>query len=162
VIVGCTGHRPDKLGGYSLEATRKLVGIAEDLLVGLMPTEGGKAISGMALGWDQAFAYTAVELGYYTIAAVPFVGQERRWPKDSRDAYQRLLDRVDEVVIVSPGEYAGWKFQRRNEWIVDRSDKIAAMWDGTSGGTANCLMYAASKGLTVDNGSVVNLYQEWL
>jgi uncharacterized phage-like protein YoqJ len=32
--------------------------------------------------------------------------------------------------------------QIRNEWMVDRADQVIAIWDGTSGGTANCVEYA--------------------
>lgn len=35
--------------------------------------------------------------------------------------------------------------QIRNQWMVDRADQVIGIWDGTSGGTANCLEYATSK-----------------
>ena len=42
------------------------------------------------------------------------------------------------------GGYAGYKLQKRNEWMVDHCDILIAVWDGTSGGTANCVNYAQS------------------
>lgn len=36
--------------------------------------------------------------------------------------------------------------QSRNEWMVNRSNIVIALWDGSEkGGTYNCLKYAKSK-----------------
>jgi uncharacterized phage-like protein YoqJ len=32
--------------------------------------------------------------------------------------------------------------QLRNEFMVNNSDIVIAVWDGTNGGTANCVKYA--------------------
>ena len=29
-----------------------------------------------------------------------------------------------------------------NEWMIDNSAVVISVWDGTSGGTANCVKYA--------------------
>lgn len=49
-----------------------------------------------------------------------------RWPKFTGD-YKRL-------------------FQQRNQWMVDRADAVLAVWDGSPGGTANCVNYARKVG----------------
>jgi uncharacterized phage-like protein YoqJ len=36
--------------------------------------------------------------------------------------------------------------QKRNEYMVDKCDKLLAVWNGTTGGTHNCIKYAKSKG----------------
>lgn len=41
--------------------------------------------------------------------------------------------------------------QIRNEWIVDRADRIIALWDGSFGGTHNCITYANKRKVPVDN-----------
>jgi len=33
----------------------------------------------------------------------------------------------------------------RNIWMVDNCDFLISVWDGTSGGTKNCVDYAISK-----------------
>lgn len=153
MIVAGTGHRPDKLGGYSDEAHEKLVAIAAKWLTENQPT---KVISGMALGWDIALADAAVRTGIPLHAAIPFEGQESRWPQASRDRFNHLRSRATEETIVSDGAYAPWKMQVRNVWMVDNCDTVLAMWDGSSGGTGNCVAYAnkVSKPL-------VNLYGEY-
>jgi len=53
---------------------------------------------------------------------------------------------ADGVVVVSEGGYSARNMQRRNEWMVDHSDKVLAVWDGSNGGTGNCVAYARSIG----------------
>jgi uncharacterized phage-like protein YoqJ len=154
MILAATGHRPDKLGGYSPEIHRRLVHFARSYL---QTAEGAQsAISGMALGWDMAWATAALDLGIALIAAVPFDGQERRWPAEAQRMHAQLLRRATRVCIVSPGPYAGWKFERRNEWMVDRADRLVALWSGAPGGTARCVAYASRSGKPVEN-----LWSRW-
>lgn len=144
-----TGHRPDKLGGYyDLTAAERLARIAGEFLAACQPD---RVISGMAQGWDTAVATAAVRLGLPFTAAVPFVGQELMWPLTARKRYANLLECADEVVIVSPGAFSNAKMQTRNEWMVNRADLVVAMWDGSRGGTANCLDYAGARGVPVVN-----------
>ena len=51
MIICGTGHRPNKLGGYTQAAQLKLYNVAVEVLEELKPTT---VISGMAIGWDQA------------------------------------------------------------------------------------------------------------
>ena len=140
MIVCGTGHRPDKLGGYSDEVLERAIAVAEESIVGY-----DTVISGMALGWDTALAIAAVNKGIPFIAAVPFLGYEARWSADSQNIFNNLLDLASKVVIVCDGDYGVWKLQKRNEWMVDNSDVVLALWDGSSGGTSNCIRYATKK-----------------
>lgn len=148
VVVGVTGHRPDKLGGYSDSARIKLEKLAKGVLTELKPT---KVITGMALGWDQAIATACVELNIPFIAAIPFRGQETKWPVESQERYHKLLSHAAEVVIVCEGSYAAYKMQLRNQWIVDRCELLVALWDGSGSGTKNCIDYAVAKGKPIRN-----------
>lgn len=161
-IIGATGHRPDKLGGFSDATFDALVTVAGDFLTGLPEaweaTQGVKGISGMALGWDQAFAQACVNCGIPFVAALPCDGQPALWPKAAKLRWYRLLEQAAEVVTVSPGPYAPGKMMARNKWMADRSDKMAVLWNGDrTGGTANCVQYAQSK-----NIPIVNLYTAYL
>ena len=78
--IAVTGHRHDKLGGYSPTAFRTLQVLAEQELIKLAPTT---VLTGMALGWDQAVAAACVKLGLPFVACVPFAGQDRIWPAQS-------------------------------------------------------------------------------
>lgn len=135
-IVAFTGHRPQKLGGdiqfwvrYHLKQELKKLN-----------PEG--CISGMALGVDQWAAEICNNLGIPWVAAIPFAGQESRWPEASQQAYRKLLATAFGTCIVSPGGYSPQKMQIRNEWMVDRADVVLAVFNGSPGGTYNCLQYA--------------------
>ena len=154
MIVAGTGHRPNKLGGCNNESYLKLVAIAEEWIRKNKPT---KVISGMAQGWDQALAQAAVNCGVPFIAAVPFKGQESRWTAKGQKYYTVLLSKAESIEYVCDEGYAPYKMQVRNEWMVDNCDLVLAMWDGTKGGTHNCIKYAYSQ-----DKEWTNLYGKWL
>lgn len=140
VIVAATGHRPDKLGGYDAGTEKRLVETAVFALTELKPD---LVWSGMALGWDLAIAQACVDLDIPFVAAVPFNGQEWKWPPSSQRKYRSLRAEAQRVVIVSEGGYEPWKMQVRNRRMVDECTHVAALWNGTRGGTYNCLEYAS-------------------
>lgn len=148
LIVCGTGHRPDKLGGYGEKVTGNLVRTAYEWLMNNKPD---MVITGMALGWDQALGWAAYDAKIPFIAAVPFAGQEKAWPAVSQEWYRDLLALAEEVTIVSDGGYAPWKMQERNKWMVDNSTLVLALWNGTPGGTANCIRYAEKVGKPIKN-----------
>lgn len=153
MIYAGTGHRPDKLGGYIPEARQRLI----DTALASLDEECTQVITGMALGWDMALAHAARMKGIPYIAAVPFKGQERIWLKVSQDDYHNLLKAAADVVYVCEEGYAPWKMQVRNEWMVNHCDKVLALWNGTSGGTGNCIKYAEKVGKPIKN--VWNLFE---
>jgi uncharacterized phage-like protein YoqJ len=148
--IAVTGHRPNKLGGeYNLEGpySNYIRNEIETLLANWWVANKGNVtgISGMALGVDQLFAKICIEVGIPFIAAVPCQGQESPWPEVSRIRYHRLLERASQVYHVSTSTYSKDCMQKRNEWMVDQCDVLIAVWNGTPGGTKNCLDYAIRK-----------------
>lgn len=149
MIIAASGHRPDKLGGYDLKTRRALGALAVEYLSRSRPEQ---VISGMALGWDMAVAAAAHMMGIPFIAAVPFEGQHSLWPDEAEKRYFRLLDLAHRVEIISGIHVSVPKaMQLRNEWMVDRADRIMALWDGSFGGTHNCITYAHKRKVPVDN-----------
>lgn len=155
MIIAGTGHRPNKLGGYGKEVTDRLAWIVEQHLRSL-PKKPEKIISGLALGFDQALAVSAIRFQIPVIAALPFKSQDIKWPEHAKDKYRQIIGLCDEVVIVSPGWYSARKMQIRNEWMVDRATDILALFSGEPGGTANCIAYANQK-----ERPIVNLWDQW-
>jgi uncharacterized phage-like protein YoqJ len=82
------------------------------------------------------------------------VGQECQWPKQSQIQYNQILLKASNVIVVSDGGYDNWKMQVRNEYLVDHCDVLVALWDGSSGGTGNCISYAYKK-----NKKIINLWE---
>lgn len=155
IKIAITGHRPNKLGNdYDLTspliATIKikimqyLKGLTlHNELHGVIldPTY----ITGMALGIDTLFALIAIELNRPFIAAIPCWGQDNKWPNRSRSRYAQILNNPLCVQkFIHDGYYTSTCMQERNIWMVDNCDLLIAVWDGTEGGTANCVKYAQS------------------
>lgn len=154
MILAVTGHRPNKLGGYRDDAYSRMLWVAEDVIKRIRPSF---VITGMALGWDQACAVAARDLGIPFVAAIPFNGQEAKWPEESRLRYYNLMLSASDIVVVSTGGYSAAKMQMRNEWMVEHCDRVLALWDGSRGGTANCVAYARKAGKPVEN-----CWDDWL
>jgi uncharacterized phage-like protein YoqJ len=148
-----TGHRPEKLGGYSDEARHRLEQFAVTYLRYYAPD---LFISGMAQGWDQACAYACTVLSIPWTAAIPFAGQESMWPDAAQKRYTRLLEGAERIECVSTGGFSKRARQVRNEWMVDNATDVLASWDGSPGGTGNCIRYAIHQ-----NKRGVNLWPQW-
>lgn len=152
MIIGITGHRLGKyLGGYTFpnkvtDKVTKLLRRTFNELSESILEPNLTIITGMAIGTDMIAAQLAVDMELPFIAAVPFIGQEKVWPEEHQKQYKSLLKKAKEVKIVSEGGFAGWKLQKRNEWIVDNCDVLVAVWHHTqpASGTYNCLKYARS------------------
>lgn len=145
--IAITGHRPNKLGNdYELKSPL-IQWIKMEILKILDREKPDELITGMALGIDTLFALIGIERGLKITAAIPCDNQERMWPVGSKQMYYMILNNpLVTKVVVSPGPYAVWKMQKRNEWMVDNCNKLIEVWDGTTGGTANCIKYAEEVG----------------
>lgn len=148
MILAVTGHRPDKLGGYDVDTRLRVRKLA---LAALDELDPSLVITGMAQGWDTAIAAAAITLDIPFVAAIPFAGQEAVWPEGDQDLYRRLLAQASVVEYVCDPGYAAWKMLRRNAWMVDHAEHLLALWNGTEGGTANCVEYATRRRVPITN-----------
>lgn len=144
-----TGHRPDKLYGYKL-LDPKYVKLKERFKELLIQNNCTEAITGMALGADMVFALAVLELNKqgYNIklhCAIPCRNHSCKWTKAYQDLYNYILNKADIVKLVTDEDYKPWLMQKRNEYMVDLTDKVIAVWDGSKGGTYNCVKYAEKK-----------------
>lgn len=154
LIWAATGHRPDKLKGYDDGTLERYTALACRFFMWVQPA---KVISGMALGWDTAVALAAIRCNIPLIAAIPFEGQELRWPLHMQARYRTIRNWSTDIAIVSPGGFSVRSMQARNEWMVDRCDWLAAMWDGSHGGTFNCIEYATRRN---PSRPIINLWDK--
>jgi uncharacterized phage-like protein YoqJ len=104
-------------------------------------------LSGGAQGVDLDFAeavlsfracYPHVRLEL----AIPCPNQESKWRREEKIRYKKILSVADRVVYVSP-HYTPYCMQKRNMYMVDRSDLVLVFWNGCAGGgTYNTMTYA--------------------
>ena len=111
----------------------------------------------MALGVDTVFALAVLELkgeGYdiKLRCAIPCLNHSDNWFNQAdKDRYNRILQSADYVDIVTNQPYKPYLMQVRNEYMVNKSDLVLSVWDGSKGGTANCINYAKSKNKAIYN-----------
>lgn len=151
--VAVTGHRPDKLGGYTSQVEYLLNKFAWEQLVRLKPD---KVITGMALGWDQAIGWAAYRCKIPFIACVPFPDQHKVWRPQQQVMYHTLLRYAEQIIVVCPNPYSPRKMHKRNVAMVELCDNVLALWDGSMGGTHDCLEWCK----TVDK-PYENVWDEW-
>lgn len=149
MVICVTGHRPNKLYGYDLSDPRWQE-LKQTFKTILQENHCTEAISGMALGVDTVFALAVLELKREGMdvklrCAVPCKNYSCKWPREDIDRYQGILQKSDTLNMVSNEEYKPYLMQVRNRYMVDHSDKVIAVWDGSKSGTANCVEYAEKK-----------------
>ena len=151
-----TGHRPEKLPWGSNEGDPRCVALKErlrDMLEEAYQAGYRHFISGMARGTDLYFCEAALALrderpGITVEAAIPCEEQAARWPEEERQRYFNLIGRCDLETMVQH-HYDRGCMLRRNRYMVDRSSRLIAVYDGMLGGTMYTLTYAMKQGLEV-------------
>lgn len=143
-----TGHRPEKLNRSEAEIKKAMeAAILQAINDGFVTF-----ITGMARGVDIWAGGIVLQLrkqnpSLHLIAASPYEGFESRWSTDWQRRYNSILEQADLVRFVCKG-YSKACFQIRNEWMVDRSARVIAVYNGEPGGTRNTIEYALKLGIT--------------
>lgn len=140
-----TGHRPEKLSWTEKEV---IAWLEEEILKAI--DDGFVTfISGMARGVDIWAAEIVLHLRdegrpIHLICASPFEGFEKSWSDDWKRRYIEVMRKTDIVKFVCKG-YSRACFQIRNEWMVDHSARVIAVYNGKPGGTRNTITYAKAR-----------------
>lgn len=144
-----TGHRPEKLPWGEQESHPHCRALRENLdaLLEQLYRRGFRHfICGMARGADFYFAEGVLALrGRHpevTLeAALPCLGQANKWNEGDRLRWHRLVEACDTTTLVQE-HYDRYCMLRRDRYMVDHSQAIVAIFNGTRGGTQYTLNYA--------------------
>lgn len=161
-----TGHRPSNLPkeygyDYSNESWTIIINDVKSLIKEL---KINKAITGMALGFDTAFAIAVLQLqneGYQIElhAAIPCRNQEAKWTDEAKHLYKAILKRCASSTILAE-QYTPQAMWYRNQYMVDNSDIVIAMYDkafdipNTASGTKLTIEFAKQL-----NKQVINIFK---
>ena len=165
-----TGHRPEKLYGYDIYSPEyiKLAKIIKNYIIKeLIPAGYDTFVVGGALGFDTVAFFIINKLknrhpNLRIILAVPFKNQPIKWNNEDRNRYNEMLKladavvQVDEVLLIKKygekyvlskefqqlGQFSKSKLFDRNNYMVNISDFIIGVWDGSKSGTGQCIQYA--------------------
>lgn len=140
-----TGYRPEKL-------TQPESVIIQGLETAIRQAiYDGKSvfISGMARGVDIWAAEIMLHLReegqkIKLICASPYKGFERGWSSEWQQRYNTVLE-ADYLVRFIPPGYSRSCFRIRNEWMVDHSSLVIAVFNGQPSGTKNTIDFANRK-----------------
>jgi uncharacterized phage-like protein YoqJ len=145
-----TGHRPEKLTRFEWLIKRDLEkqirqAIADGLDV---------FITGMARGVDIWAAEIVLKLRrkgapIKLICACPYEGFEERWESSWQNRYREILNEADLVRYICP-DYSTDCFQIRNEWMVNHSARVIAVFNNKPSGTMNTIEYAIRQNVPIE------------
>lgn len=144
-----SGHRPEKLNEPESDVKQWLSEQIDNAIKAGYTT----FISGCAMGVDIwagqiVLQKKALNSALRLIAATPWPGFSNKWSIDWQVQYSELLKNADLIVPVS-NHYSKDVFQKRNEWMVNHSNRVIAYFNGAPGGTKNTIDYATDKGIEV-------------
>ena len=128
----------------------ELKGRLEELIKNLIEKESvTHLISGVALGVDTYAANIVLNLkaqypGITLKCAIPCETQAVKWTERDRDIYYDLLAKCDKETLLQQN-YTSDCMQKRNEYMVNNSDYVIAVWNGKPSGTRNTVEYAKKK-----------------
>lgn len=151
-----TGHRPNSLPfGYneSEESCVKLKAILTDTIEKQFRNGVAHFISGMAMGIDIFAAEAVLKLKekYPQITlecAIPCETQAAKWSENWRERYYDIIARSDKETMLQT-HYTTDCMMKRNRYMVDNSEAVIAVWNGSKSGSGNTVRYAMSSGKKV-------------
>ena len=148
ILVG-TGHRPNRLGGYSYSTQDKLARLATTAVQQLQPSYG---YCGGALGWDMAWGEALMDAGIPYCMALPWPDMGLRWSFNQRLTFRLLKEKADRVHYLSDRYYKG-VYIVRDKYMVDNAQGVVALLDptATTSGTYQTVQYAESLHLPIMN-----------
>lgn len=153
-VCSFTGHRPQNLPFGFNEGDKRCIFLKKILQkkIEMMITKYGVKhfISGMAIGVDMYAAEIVLSLKkkYPDITlecAVPCENQSSKWSEALKKRYDGIIGQCDKKTVLQK-YYTKDCMQKRNKYMVDNSDFVIAVWDGTPSGTGKTVQYAKTLG----------------
>lgn len=144
-----SGHRPEKLNLPEAKLRELLRHEIETAISDGYDT----FISGMARGIDvyaaeEVIAAKQAHPHLRLICAFPYSGSCGGFSRVWRMRCESISLHADLRVDICP-EYRPDCYHKRNRWMVDRSSRLIAVFNGTAGGTRSTVLYAAAHDVDV-------------
>lgn len=155
-----TGHRPSKLS-YLRNADHPDYCRLSDMLRATCLELYGEGftrfLSGMALGVDMLAAEVVLKMRkehpeVSLTCVLPCRDQANRWQEADRLRYQDILRQADEVVCLQES-YSRFAMLARDRYLVQHSDCLLAVFNGSPGGTkytVDCALRAGRRVVRID------------
>ena len=145
-----TGHRPQSIPYLWDENSPESISLKSKIrnsIIELIENKGvTHFISGMAIGVDMICAEVILDLKskypYITLeCAIPCETQANKWTEKYRDRYFSIIEMSDKETLLQT-HYTADCMHKRNRYMVDNSDYVIAVWNGSPSGTGKTVLYA--------------------
>lgn len=152
-----TGHRPKSLPWGYKEKGKEFYNFIEKLKSQIeLAIKNGYVnfISGMALGVDMIAAEIVLKLkkkhpNIKLECAIPCLNQTSSWQENSIKRYHEILSNADKITTISNTSYFNGCMQKRNEYMLNKSSLLIAVFNASAGGTKHTVDLAKRKGIEI-------------
>lgn len=152
-----TGHRSQKMPwGFNEddERCKEMKKALREKIIEAIKNGYIYFISGMALGFDMICAELVLELKktyphINLICAIPCKDQYKIWNDEQIKRYKHILSESDNVRCLYE-TYNDKCMLERNDYMLNNSSLVIALYDGKGGGTGYTIKKAKAKGLKIE------------
>lgn len=150
-----SGYREEKFSFPLQEGNPQFEQLRRDLKSAVLEAvDGGYGdfYTGACYGFDilagetVLWARDELSMPVRLLSVLPFENQAQTWSEAWRDRYFSMLERSDQVITLQAG-YTRGCYQRRNEYMVHRSNLLICYHNGRTGGTDATVRSAMGYGL---------------
>ena len=108
----------------------------------------------MAIGSDLICASLVLEFKkkYKNVileCAIPCLNQTEKWTETDKLTYKKIIEKADIISYVSKEQYFDGCLKKRNEYMVNKSSLVIAIYNGKVSGTKQTISLANKKGIDV-------------
>lgn len=156
MLCAFTGHRPEKLPWGEDESDLRCVALKVRIsqAVRYLVNQGYRNFAcGMARGCDFYFAEAvfAAQLwqpDIHLYAFLPCPEQASHWSAADRSRRELILKKCSKIYMVEQ-QYSEGCMLRRNRVMLERSNHLISVYDGSGGGTGAAVRYAEAIGIPI-------------
>jgi uncharacterized phage-like protein YoqJ len=92
--------------------------------------------------------YPNLKLAIFT----PFLEQEESWKEDNREYYEFILSQADHIDSITKRKYESpEQFKLKNQFFIEKSDALLAVYDEEKPGSPKYIVEAAKKKREIEN-----------
>jgi len=154
LTLGVTGHRSFR---HHADVVTSIDSVL-DRVLGETPSAQAVIVTSLAEGADRLVAEMVLRRGGTMRVILPLDADDYRADfatAGSRTEFEGLLDRAESVEISAAADATReGAYEAAGHAMVDASDVVIALWDGTSsrgrGGTAEIIQHALDRGVVVE------------
>ncbi|MBE5105379.1 DUF1273 domain-containing protein [Bacillus thuringiensis] len=158
-VVAVTGYKPFELGIFKNDHPgvacikkalhRKLITFVEEGLEWVIISgQLGVELWAAEVVFGIQEEYPDLKLAVFT----PFLEQEEGWKEDNREYYEFILSQADHIDSITKRKYESpEQFKLKNQFFIEKSDALLAVYDEEKSGSPKYIVEAAKKKGEIEN-----------